>query len=104
MFKSIQSKVIVSLGGVSILVSLLKNPDTIKILIQLIVFALMARDADCMVYGGCHVASWTIIIVPLLFITFFVLDAIGFFKPVQERIDYIKDKIEKLNNIKALKL
>ena len=104
MFKSTQSKVIVSLGGVSILVSLLKNPDTIKILIQLIVFALMARDADCMVYGGCHVASWTIIIVPLMFITFFVLDAMGFFKPVQERIDYIKDKIEKLNKIKALKL
>jgi len=101
MFKSTQSKVIVSLGGVSILISLLKNPDTIKIAIQLIVFALMARDADCMVYGGCHVASWTIIIVPLLFITFFILDAMGFFEPVQERIDYIKDKIEKLNKIKA---
>ena len=101
MFQSTQSKAILSLVGVSILVSLLKNPDTVKILIQLIVFTLMARDADCMVYGGCHVASWTIIIVPLLFITFFVLDAIGFFKPVQERIDYIKDKIEKLNKIKA---
>jgi hypothetical protein len=62
----------------------------------------MARDADCMVYGGCHVASWTIIIVPLLFIIFFVLDAMGFFKPVQDRIDYIKDKIEKLNKIKVL--
>jgi hypothetical protein len=102
MFKSTQSKVIVSLGGVSILVSLLKNPDTVKILIQLIVFTLMARDADCMVYGGCHVSSWTIVIVPLIFITYFVLDAMGFFKPVQDKLDYIKDKIEKLNKIKAL--
>jgi hypothetical protein len=101
MFKSTQSKVIVSLGGVSILVSLLKNPDTVKILIQLIVFSLMARDADCMVYGECHVASWSIIIVPLLFITFFVMDAMDFFKPVQDKIDYVKDKIEKLNKIKA---
>ena len=100
MFKSTQSKAILSLGGVSVLISLLKNPDTIKIAIQLIVFTLMARDADCMVYGGCHIASWSIIIVPLLFITFFVLDALDFFKPVQDKIDYVKDKIEKLNKIK----
>jgi len=99
MFRSDVSKFILGLGLISIVISILRNFSYQRVLIQIILYSLIARDADCMVYGKCHIASWTIIVVPIIGIIVFTMDYLHLFDKYKEKINKLHDKMERLNGI-----
>ena len=104
MFRSIQSKVAISLGILSILISILRHFSYHKILIQAILYILIARDADCMIYGNCYVTSWTIIIIPIIGVLLFTLDYFKIFDNYYDKISKFHSKMEALNKLDLEKI
>ena len=66
MFLSLQSKLIVFFALISIIVSSLKGINLQSIIGQIILYYLIARNADCLIYGKCHSSSWISIILPII--------------------------------------
>lgn len=98
-FRSNQSKIIVFFASLSIIVSLLKGFDSQKIIGQIIIYFLVARNADCLIYGKCYNSSWISILVPLLGIVIFLLDYFGYFKRVKLLATNLKNKIGEINDL-----
>ena len=70
--KSVEGKIIASIGVASILISVLKRFNIQKVLAQLIVFALIVRDTDCLIFQDCKIPSITIYILPILILSYFI--------------------------------
>jgi len=78
MFRSFESKLILFFAIVSIGVSILKKINLQIILIQLIIYFLVARNSDCLIYGNCKRSAHVSIIIPIIGIFIFLLDYIGY--------------------------
>lgn len=100
LFISNQSKLIALFGFISIVISVINKFNIQKILGQLIVYFLIARNADCLVYGNCRTESWLSISIPLIGIFIFLLDNLGVFDRLKKNLKNIKNKINKVNNLK----
>ena len=100
LFVSNQSKLIALFGFISIIISILKKFNIQKILGQFIIYFLIARNADCLVYGNCKTESWLSILVPLIGIFIFILDNLGVFDSLKRKFENIEKKINKVNNLK----
>ena len=99
MFRSDVSRLILGLGLISIVISILRRFSYQRVLIQVILYTLIARDADCMVYGKCNVTSWTIIVIPILGIVIFTMDYLHLFDKYKNKLNDLHKKMEKLNGI-----
>lgn len=99
MFISTQSKLVIFFAVISIIVSSLKRINFQSILGQIIIYYLIARNADCLIYGKCYGSSWISISLPILGIVLYVLDYMGYFKNLKKRLDYINLYISKLNDL-----
>jgi len=100
MITSIQGQVVIVLGVISILISVIKNVNYQHILIQLILFLLIARDTDCVVNNNCYIRSWTIILVPIVGILYFTLKHFKMLPRFNNTITTIITKqVEKINKI-----
>ena len=97
-YKSNQSKLILFLGFIAILISVFKYYSFKLILGQSIIYYLLAYQSDCLVYGNCGVSSWLSITFPSIAILIFILDYLKYFDKVKERIQFLYDKINILNN------
>ena len=73
-YRSNQSKVILFLGLIAILISVMKYYSFKLILIQAILYYLIAYQSDCLVYGDCKISSWISVIYPSIAIIIFILD------------------------------
>lgn len=87
MFNSIVSKIILFLGLISVLISSINGFYFNSILIQTIIYVSMANNADCMLYGGCKIAAWSITIIPILGIILFTMN---YFNILTNYIYYIQ--------------
>lgn len=96
--RSIEGKIIASIGVASMLISMLKRFNIQKILAQLILFALIVRDTDCLVFQDCKIPSITIYIIPLLVLSYFIAEYM-FYSEVEKLKKKIGDKVAKLNGI-----
>lgn len=96
--RSIEGKIIASIGVASMLISMLKSFNIQKILAQLILFALIVRDTDCLVFQDCKIPSITIYIIPLLVLSYFIAEYM-FYSEVEKIKKKIGDKVAKLNGI-----
>lgn len=96
--RSIEGKIIASIGVASMLISMLKRFNIQKILAQLILFALIVRDTDCLVFQDCKIPSITIYIIPLLVLSYFIAEYM-FYSEVEKIKKKIGDKVAKLNGI-----
>jgi len=93
-YRSKQSKLILFLGIIAILISILKYYSFKLILIQCILYYLLAYQSDCLVYGNCKISSWIIVVYPSIAIIIFILDYLKYF----DRLKYItKNVYEKIN-------
>ncbi len=97
-YRSKQSKLILFLGFIAILISVFKYYSFKLILGQSIIYYLLAYQSDCLVYGNCGVSSWLSITFPSIAILIFILDYLKYFDKVKERIQFLYDKINILNN------
>ena len=53
MFRSFESRLILFFAVISISVSLLKKINLQAIIAQIIIYFLVARNSDCLIYGNC---------------------------------------------------
>ena len=96
--RSVESKIIASIGVASMLISVLKRFNIQKVLAQLILFALLVRDTDCLVFQDCKIPSITIYIIPLLVLSYFIAEYM-FYSEVEKIKKKIGDKGAKFNGI-----
>lgn len=94
--KSVEGKIIASIGVASILISVLKRFNIQKVLAQLIVFALIVRDTDCLIFQDCKIPSITIYILPILILSYFIAEYM-FYSEVDRIKKKISDGIAKFN-------
>ena len=97
-YKSTPSKIIMLLGIISILISVYKSYNFKFIVIQSIIFYLLAFQSECQTYGGCTISSWITILYPSIAIILFLMDQHKLFDPVREKIKIVYDKVHVLNN------
>lgn len=97
-YKSKQSLLIIFLGIIAILVSVFKYYNTKLVIVQAIIYYLLAYQSECLVYGNCNVSSWFTILLPSLAIIIFILDYFSYFDILKERIQFIYSKLNILNN------
>ena len=95
-FKSLQSKIALMCGIISILISSSDGIKLLELLGQFFSFYFIARNIDCLIYGDCVFKSWVILLIPIS----------GIFLSIAYRLDYfkkyklqIKDNIEKINSV-----
>lgn len=77
MFSQLWSKVLLVLGILSMMVAYARGFSIESIFIQVILYLLVARDTYCIVTGKCNIKSWTIILVPLGFLFYYVMEFLG---------------------------
>ena len=97
MFRSDEGKIIGFIGLASVIISSLKNFNLQKVLIQIVLFALLVRDTDCLVFQDCKVPSFTIFIIPLA-VLLYTLTEYLFYKKIDKIKKKISKTIEKFNN------
>ena len=68
------------------------------VLIQGILYYMLAYQSDCLVYGNCGISSWISIIFPSMAIIIFILDYIGYFNNIKNKTKLLYSKIDILNN------
>ena len=97
-YKSKQSYIIIFLGIIAILISLFKYYNTKLIVIQAIIYYMLAYQSECLVYGNCNSSSWTVILLPSMAIIIFILDYLNYFVTIKNKIQNIYEKLNFLNN------
>ena len=100
MFLSLQSKLIIFFALISIIISSLKGINLQSLLGQIIFYYLIARNADCLIYGKCYSSSWISIIIPIIAIIIFVFDYLGYFKKIKHELKRVISYINNLNDLK----
>lgn len=96
--RSVESKIIASIGVASVLISVLKRFNIQKVLAQLILFALIVRDTDCLVFQDCKIPSVTIYILPVLVLSYFIAEYM-FYSEIEKIKKKMSDRIAKFNGI-----
>ena len=96
--RSVESKIIASIGVASVLISVLKRFNIQKVLAQLILFALIVRDTDCLVFQDCKIPSVTIYIIPVLVLSYFIAEYM-FYSEIEKIKKKMSDRIAKFNGI-----
>lgn len=96
--RSVESKIIASIGVASMLISVLKRFNIQKVLAQLILFALIVRDTDCLVFQDCKIPSVTIYILPVLVLSYFIAEYM-FYSEIEKIKKKMSDRIAKFNGI-----
>ena len=96
--RSVESKIIASIGVASVLISVLKRFNIQKVLAQLILFALLVRDTDCLVFQDCKIPSVTIYILPVLVLSYFIAEYM-FYSEIEKIKKKMSDRIAKFNGI-----
>lgn len=96
--RSVESKIIASIGVASMLISVLKRFNIQKVLAQLILFALLVRDTDCLVFQDCKIPSVTIYILPVLVLSYFIAEYM-FYSEIEKIKKKMSDRIAKFNGI-----
>ena len=97
-YKSKQSQIIIFLGIVAILISVFKYYNTKLVIIQAIIYYLLAYQSECLVYGNCGTSSWIVILLPSLAITIFILDYLKYFEPIKKIFKFLYSSLNLLNN------
>lgn len=97
-YKSKQSQIIIFLGIIAILISVFKYYNTKLVIVQAIIYYLLAYQSECLVYGNCGVSSWIVILLPSLAITIFILDYLKYFDNLKSKIQFLYSKLNILNN------
>ena len=97
-YKSKQSQIIIFLGIIAILISVFKYYNTKLVVIQAIIYYLLAYQSECLVYGNCRTSSWIVILLPSLAITIFILDYLKYFDSIKQKIKIIYSSLNVLNN------
>jgi len=96
--RSVESKIIASIGVASMLISVLKRFNIQKVLAQLILFALIVRDTDCLIFQDCKIPSVTIYILPVLVLSYFIAEYM-FYSEIEKIKKKMSDRIAKFNGI-----
>ena len=97
MFRSDEGKIIGCIGLASVIISSLKNFNLQKVLIQIILFALLVRDTDCLVFQDCKVPTLTIYIIPIAILLYAITEYL-FYKKIDKIKKKISKTIKKFNN------
>ena len=97
-YKSKQSQIIIFLGIIAILISVFKYYNTKLVIVQAIIYYLLAYQSECLVYGNCDFSSWIVILLPSLAITIFILDYLKYFDNLKSKIQFLYSKLNILNN------
>ena len=97
-YRSKQSKLILFLGLIAILISILKYYSLKLIFIQGIFYYLLAYQSDCLIFGACDTSAWITILYPCIAIIIFILDYLKYFERIKNHTKEIYKKLNILNN------
>ena len=98
-FKTLQSKIIIFLGITSIIIVSNKNTDINQLLIQFFAYWVLARNTDCIVFGGCNSKAWFSLMLPLLGIVLSLMFRFSKFKKYKNAIKSVVYKVNSINSI-----
>lgn len=97
-YKSKQSQLIIFFGIIAILISVFKYYNTKLVIVQAIIYYLLAYQSECLVYGNCNTSSWIVISLPCLAIIIFILDYLKYFDNIKQKLQFVYSKLNVLNN------
>ncbi len=95
-FKSIQSKTLLYLAVISIILTLYTNNNYYYALTQFLVYMYLAYSVNCFVYGNCNFKAWCMIIVPIITCIIIIIDYFPFFKYYKEKLEKIKKLLNRI--------
>ena len=95
--KSLQSKVLLLIAAITIIISMLFNKSAKTILYQLIFYIYIAYVCNCFVYGKCDIDAWLIIIIPILTSIIIILSNFSYFDNIKKKLEQLKKDIGILN-------
>ena len=64
-FTTLQSKIIIFLGILSIFITSDKDVGIVFLLLQFSAYWALARSIQCQVHGGCIFSSWVALVIPI---------------------------------------
>jgi hypothetical protein len=97
LFNSIQSKIILLLGLICIILTLIKYFSLKLIIAEIIIFYLIAQETECKLYGGCKLSSNLSLIVPIIIVLLFVIDFIGVLDTYKNSLIKLYDNVKNMN-------
>ena len=97
LFNSIQSKIILLLGLICIIITLIKYFSLKLIIAEIIIFYLIAQETECKLYGGCKLSSNLSLIVPIIIVLLFVIDFIGILDTYKNSLIKLYDNVNNIN-------
>ena len=93
--RSLPSKILIFFGIFSAVLSIIFK-DNIKIIIyQIIAYFLFSSIVNCMIYGGCELGAWSLIIVPVLGAIIIILNKVNYFQNLNNKIKKINNYLKK---------
>ena len=93
--RSLPSKILIFIGIISAALSIIFK-DNIKIVIyQVIAYFLFSSIVNCMIYGGCDLGAWSLIIVPVLGAIIIILNKVNYFQNLNNKIKKINNYLKK---------
>ena len=92
--KSLQSKILLLIAAISIIISMQFNYNSVKtILYQLFFYIYIAYVCNCFVYGNCDIDAWLIIIIPILTNIIIILNNYSYFDNLKIKLEQLKKDI-----------
>ena len=91
--KSLQSKVLLLIATITIIISMQFNQSIKTILYQLFFYIYIAYVCNCFVYGKCDIDAWIIIIIPILTSIIIILNNFSYFDNIKKKLEQLKKDI-----------
>lgn len=88
------SRIIISLGLISIILTAYKYCSVKLVVIYIILFSIFANEVNCKLYGSCNVSSIITMLIPFIFTFLLILDFFGVFETYKKRFNNIYSLVE----------
>ena len=97
MFVTIQAKIALIIGLLSIFFSLYEGLSWYLLFLQFIGYYIIAKNAECLVIGKCYRSSWFSLLIPILGILISAMYRISYFKKYEKYLNSFIENVNKIN-------
>ena len=96
LFRSTQTKLFFIIAFIAIIFGAVLYKSITITLIQFVLYYMIIKNINCMIYGGCKLNSWIITFIPVIGIIIFMLDYFNKFKSLKNTLRIIYNKYDSL--------
>jgi hypothetical protein len=96
MFTTIQAKIALMIGILSVFFSLYEGLSWYLLFLQFLGYFIIAKNAECLVNGKCYTSSWFSLTIPIIGLILSAMYRISYFKKYEK---YLNSFIKNVNEI-----